>query len=182
MILKTLPFSSNRLPKSFRNNNNNSKTTRNNRIGISWVYQSVHVLCSVVEWLTSSSYRAEIHELWVRALSGSQQKINRFWIFGFFFSFLCIFLPKFTKIYTRSLLIEIYRIMKRDNSSPIFDNLNSWTDTLNPQKALKGSKKWPTAPYFKIVLFTTYSNPLSGAGSPVKLKIYSGKCVFYSDP
>ena len=40
--------------------------------------------------------------------------------------------------------------MKRDNSSPIFDNLNSWTDTLNPQKALKGSKKWPTAPYLKL--------------------------------
>ena len=112
-------------------------------------------------------------------IATKNKPILNFW---FFFSFLCIFLPKFTKIYTRSLLIEIYRIMKRDNSSPIFDNLNSWTDTLNPQKALKGSKKWPTAPYFKIVLFTTYSNPLSGAGSPVKLKIYSGKCVFYSDP
>ena len=181
MILKTLPFSSNLFPKSVRNNNNNSKTTRNNRIGISWVYQSVHVLCSVVEWLKSSSYRAEIHELWVRALSGSQQKINRFWFFGVFFSFLCIFLPKFTKIYIRLLLIEIYRIMERDNSSPIFDNLNSWTDTFNPQKPVKGSKKLPTDPYFKIVLFTTYSNLRSGAESPVKLKIYGGKCVFYSN-
>ena len=134
MILKTLPFSSNRLPKSVRNNNNNSKTTRNNRIGISWVYQSVHVLCSVVEWLTSSSYRAEIHELWVRVLSGSQQKINRFWIFGFFFSFLCIFLPKFTQFYTRSLLIEFYQITMRDNFCSIFEKFKLLNGYFEPPK------------------------------------------------
>ena len=104
------------------------------------------------------------------------------WFFVFLVVFCGVFLQKFSKFYTRSLLIEFFKITNGDNSCSIFENLYSKTDTLNPQKTLTGSEKCTTAPYFKIVHFTTYSNPQSGGRSPAKLKCYRRKCVFYSDP
>ena len=93
-----------------------------------------------------------------------------------------IFCRNFIKFYTCSLLIDFYQIPKKDNSCSILEHFNSKVDTLNPQSPLKVQKRWPTATYFKIVLFTTYSNPQSKGWSPVKLKGYRGKCISTPTP